>query len=179
MLISSGSPIFRQMKRFLIHETGIHFIDSFRYLMGEISGVQARLRRINNAIVGEDSALVTFEFASGATGLFDGNRHLDHVADNTRLTMGEMWLEGDQASLRLDGFGRLFIKNHGGSETEHEYEFSNRAFGGDCVFAFQKHVVDHLCKGAPLENTASDYLRNLHIEEAIYQSHEEGRFLAV
>ena len=172
-------PYFRQMKRFLIHETAIHFVDSFRYLMGEISGVQARLRRINDAIVGEDSGLVIFEFESGAIGLFDGNRHLDHVAENTRLTMGEMWLEGDRASLRLDGFGRLHIKNHGGVETEHKYEHSNRAFGGDCVFAFQKHVVDHLLKGAPIENTVSDYLRNLHIEETIYQSHDEGRFMAV
>ncbi|HJS30720.1 MAG TPA: Gfo/Idh/MocA family oxidoreductase, partial [Alphaproteobacteria bacterium] len=43
-------PYFQKMRRFLIHETAIHFIDTFRYLMGEISGVFARLRRINPAI---------------------------------------------------------------------------------------------------------------------------------
>ena len=50
------------MPRFLIHETGIHLIDVFRYLLGEITGVFARLRRINPVIKGEDAGLRDLRF---------------------------------------------------------------------------------------------------------------------
>ena len=38
-------------------------------------------------------------------------------------------------------------------------------------------VVDHLLDGGPVMNRASDYLVNLRIEEAVYDSHREGRRL--
>jgi predicted dehydrogenase len=171
-------PYFQTMPRFLIHETGIHLIDAFRYLLGEVDGVFARLRRLNPAIAGEDAGLVLFEFASGAAGLFDGNRLVDAPAANPRLTMGEMTLEGSAARLRLDGFGRLWLRPHHGPEREHAYAWQDRGFGGDCVHALQSHVVDHLERGAPLENRGEDYLTNLGIEEAIYRSAATGRWIA-
>jgi predicted dehydrogenase len=172
-------PYFQQMPRFLIHETAIHMIDTFRFLLGEMSGVFARLRRLNPQISGEDAGLVLFEFASGAAGLFDGNRLVDFVADNPRLTMGEMLLEGAGATLRLDGFGRLWLKPHQGREREHAFAWRNVGYGGDSVHALQRHVVAHLRDGAPLENAAAAYLRNLEIEEAIYRSATSGRWQAL
>ena len=93
------------MPRFLIHETAIQLIDVFRYLCGEVTAVFAHLRRLNPAIRGEDADHVLFDFASGAAGLFDDNRLTGFAAANPRLTMGEMWLEGEAATLRLDGAG--------------------------------------------------------------------------
>ncbi len=167
-------PYFQDMERFLIHETGIHFIDTFRFLMGEITAVYAELRRVNPAIAGEDAGIVTFNFANGAAGLFDGNRLNDHVADNPRLTMGEMWLEGSDGVLRLDGDGRIWWKPHGGNEAKHEYTWHDRGSAGDCVAATQAHIVAHLHDGATLENDGRSYLRNMEIEEAIYRSAAEG-----
>jgi D-apiose dehydrogenase len=167
-------PYFQAMPRFLVHETAIHLIDVFRYLMGEVGSVFARLRRLNPAIAGEDAGLVVFDFVSGAAGLFDGNRLVDFPADDSRLTMGEMRIEGSAASVRLDGWGRLFVKPHGAPEREHAYAWRDEGFAGDCVFALQRHVARHLAEGTPLENTGSAYLRNLEIEEAIYRSAESG-----
>jgi D-apiose dehydrogenase len=169
-------PYFRAMPRFLIHETAIHLIDVFRFLLGEVSGVFARLRRLNPAIRGEDAGYLLFEFASGAAGLFDGNRLVDFPAANPRLTMGEMLLEGSEATLRLDGFGRLFLKPHKRAEREHAYAWQDQGFGGDCVFALQKHVVAHFGAGTPLENRGDAYLCNLEIEDALYRSAASGRF---
>jgi len=171
-------PYFQQMPRFLIHETAIHLIDVFRYLLGEVSGVVARLRRLNPAIRGEDAGLVLLDFASGAAGLFDGNRLVDFPAANPRLTMGEMLLEGADATLRLDGWGRLWLRARQGSEREHAYAWRDQGFGGDCVHALQQHVVAHYEEGAPLENQGEAYLRNLEIEDAIYRSAESGRWVA-
>jgi len=171
-------PYFQAMPRFLIHETAIHLIDVFRYLCGEVAGVFAHLRRLNPAIRGEDAGYVLFDFASGAAGLFDGNRLSGFAAANPRLTMGEMWLEGEAATLRLDGDGRLFVKPHQQPEREHAYAWQNQGFGGDCVFALQQHVVRHFRDGSPLENIGEAYLRNLEIEDAIYRSAESGRWVA-
>lgn len=168
-------PYFQTMPRFLIHETGIHLIDVFRFLVGEVTGVSARLRRLNPAIAGEDAGLVLFDFASGAAGVFDGNRLVDHPAENTRLTMGEMWVEGSDAYVRLDGFGRLFVKPHGEPERERAYDWRNTGFAGDSVFALQTHVVRHFTDGTRLANTGRAYLRNLEIEDAVYRSAETGR----
>jgi D-apiose dehydrogenase len=172
-------PYFQEMPRFLIHETAIHMIDTFRFLLGEMSGVFARLRRLNPHIQGEDAGLVLFEFASGAAGVFDGNRLVDFVADDPRLTMGEMLLEGAGGTLRLDGCGRLWLKPHKAAEREHVYDWQNRGYGGDCVHALQRHVVAHLQRGAPLENGGAAYLRNLEIEDAIYRSAASGRWQAL
>jgi predicted dehydrogenase len=173
-------PYFQQMPRFLVHETAIHFIDVFRALLGEPEAVYARLARLNPVLAGEDAGLLLFDFPGGARAVFDGNRLADHRAQNRRLTMGDMLIEGSAASLRLDGDGRLFLRPQGSDdETEHRYDWQDRGFGGDCVYALQRHVIDHLRGAGPLENAARDYLANLRIEEAVYRSHALGRRLSL
>jgi len=175
-------PYFQKMERFLVHETAIHLIDTFRYLMGEVTAVTARLTRLNPAISGEDAGLILFDFTDGPRGLFDGNRLADHAAENRRLTMGEMLLEGSDATLRLDGDGGLYLRPHGVNE-EHEvtYHWANRGFGGDCVYRLQRHVVDRLRGTEPGEimNAGADYLANLRIEQAVYESDRSDRRIAV
>ena len=167
-------PYFQGMARFLVHETGVHFVDVFRFLMGEVSAVTARLRKVNPVIAGEDAGYILFEFEGGQTGLFDGNRLNEHHAENKRLTMGEMWLEGERGVLRLDGDGGLWWQPHGGEERAEPYDWSNQGFAGDCVFAFCDHVLEGLTGQGDLENTGREYLRNMEIVEAVYRSHEEG-----
>ena len=169
-------PYFQAMPRLLVHETAIHWIDTFRFLMGEVKAVYASLRKMNPAIAGEDAGYIVFDFASGATGLFDGNRLNDHVASNPRRTMGEMWLEGEAGVLRLDGDARLWWKPHHGPEAEHRYDRGpDDAFGGGCCGALQRHVVDGLIRKSGIENSGKAYLANLRIEEAVYRSSAEGR----
>jgi D-apiose dehydrogenase len=171
---------FRAMEKFLIHETGIHMIDTFRAIMGEITGVFARLRRINPVIAGEDAGYLVFEFENGATGLYDGNRCNDHAADEQRLTMGDMWLEGSDGTLRLDGWGRLWWRPHLKPEEEHAYDWENDGtFGAGCVHALQSHVIRHLREGTSLENTGREYLRSIAVEEAAYQSAEAGSWTGI
>ena len=169
-------PYFQRMRRFLVHETAIHWIDTCRFLMGEVRSVYASLRRMNRSIAGEDAGYIVFEFAGGATGLFDGNRLNDHVASNPRRTMGEMWLEGSGGVLRLDGEARLWWKPHQAPEVEHRYERGPEdSFGGGACQALQAHVVSHFLRQSAIENAGRDYLANLRVQEAVYRSNEEGR----
>jgi D-apiose dehydrogenase len=172
-------PYFQTMPRLLLVETAVHWIDTFRFLLGEVDAITARLRRVNPVIAGEDAGYLIFEFGNGASGLFDANRLNDHVAADTRRTMGEMWLEGSAGVLRLDGDARMWWKPHHGPESEHLYDPGPRTFGGGCCAALQRHVVAHLINGAPVENTARDYLANLRVQEAAYESHASGRRIAL
>ncbi|MEQ8208484.1 MAG: Gfo/Idh/MocA family oxidoreductase [Lacipirellulaceae bacterium] len=166
-------PYFREMPRLLIFETGVHFVDTFRYLAGEIAGVYATLTEHNADIRGEDAATVMFEFASGTAGLWDGNRYNEPVSKDARLTFGEALIEGNGGSIRLYGNGKLTLQQLGEPEAEVEYSFENRNFAGDCVLATQQHFVDCLRSGASFETSGHEYLKTLGVVEAIYQSAEQ------
>ena len=169
-------PYFQTMERFLIHETGVHWIDTFRYFLGDPVSVYAELRRINPAIAGEDAGLVLFEHPGGVRALFDGNRTLDHPADNLRRTMGEALIEGSDGTIRLSGDGAVHLRRFGAlEETDLLLPDAWDGFGGDCVHKLQSHVVAGLLDGCPLENLAQDYLTVVRIEEAIYLSARTGR----
>lgn len=176
----SRQPYFREMERFIIHETGIHFIDVFRCLFGDVRSVLAELHRLNPCIAGEDAGTVIFAFEEGRRGVLDANRLVDHDAEDTRLTMGEMLIEGSAGVLRLDGRGRLFARRRAPAVEEAlPLEWPLRGFAGDCVYAFQSHVAEHLLRGAPLVNDGRAFLENVRIEEAIYTSSAEQRRVAL
>lgn len=169
-------PYFQDMSRFLVHETAVHWVDTFRYLLGNPTAVYADLRQVNPVISGEDAGYMLFDHPGGVRALLDGNRHLDHAADNHRRTMGEALIEGTAGSIKLRGDGSLWRR--GFQETHetcllpaNEWE----GFGGDCVHHLQSHVVSGLLNGTPLENTARDYLQVIDIEEAIYASADTGQ----
>lgn len=174
----SRQPYFRDMTRFLVHETAVHWIDTFRFLLGSPARVFAELRQLNPAISGEDAGLILFDHGRGRRALFDGNRLLDHAAENTRCTMGEAMLEGETGTLALYGDGSVHLRGFG-ELTERQIlpPSSYHGFGGDCVFHLQSHVVAALHGQGCFENLAEDYLSVLAIEDAVYRSSNEGRWI--
>ena len=164
-------PYFQTMPKLLIHETGVHWIDTFRYLLGTPRSVYAELRTMNPAIAGEDAAYVLFEFDNNKRALFDGNRLLDHAASNHRLTLGECLVEGTTGTLTVDGDGSVDHRAFGAINAQVLMPAQVwPGFGGDCVHALQLHVVQALTSGQPLENIAEDYMEVLEVEAAIYRS---------
>ncbi len=171
-------PYFQQQEQFLVRETGVHYIDVFRYLFGDITGLFARLSTLNPVIAGEDAGVVIMEFETGARGVFNGNRLSDHATDNLRRTMGEMVIEGSAGTLVLDGYGAIHHRRRGDETSlECHYDYEDIDFGGDCVYRTNRHVIDHLLIGSALENHASAYLVNREIENAVYRSHDEGMWI--
>lgn len=169
-------PYFQKMERFLIHETGVHWIDTFRFLAGDPKSVYADLRRLNPAIAGEDAGYVIFDHSDDVQAILDGNRHLDHKAENQRLTMGDALFEGTEGVLELIGDGSVWFRGKGSQERRRVFQADTSiGFAGDCVHALNTHVVAGLLDGAEMENEAKGYLKVLEIEEAIYLSAAEER----
>lgn len=166
-------PYFQKMPRFLVHETGVHYIDVFRYLFGNPAALYADLRQINPVINGEDAGMVIFDHDNGVRTLLDGNRNLDHAAVNIRCTMGEALIEGTDGTLTLLGDGSVHLRKF--SETLTDMILApdkSRNFGGDCTFRLQRHAIDALLDQCAFENEVSDYLTVIEIENAIYDSAE-------
>ena len=168
-------PYFQTMPKLLIHETGVHWVDTFRYLLGEPISVYADLRRLNPVIAGEDAGHFLFEFDNGARALFDGNRLLDSgVADN-RITLGNATVEGLSASLTLNGDGSVYKRQFGETESQCVLPARNYpGFAGDCVFHCQASFISAFLGEGDFENTGGDYLQNLQWVNAIYRSAETG-----
>ncbi|QGJ71340.1 NADH-dependent dehydrogenase [Planctomycetales bacterium 10988] len=168
-------PYFREMPRFLIYETGVHFIDTLQYLFGPIDGVSAILRRQNQEIFGEDAGVVCFEFSNSAFGVWNVSRFHESPAENTRYTFGEFLIEGEEGSLRLNEEGELFLKPLGQPEQKHDYIPSKVNFAGDCVYETQKHFCDSLLHEQPFETSGLDYLQVMRIMDCIYEAAAAGK----
>ena len=155
-------------------------MDTFQYLFGRVDSVYADLRRINPVIAGEDAGHVIFDHGSGVRALFDGNRLLDHAADNTRRTMGEALIEGTGGTLTLTGDGRVTRRTFGDTtDVEVLGPDTWDGFGGDCVHALNSHVIAAMHGNGTVENSARDYLSVIAIKDAIYRSAEEHRRVTV
>ncbi len=173
-------PYFQEMKKFLIHETGVHWVDTFRYLFGKPISVYADLRQMNPYIAGEDCGYFIMEFEGGKRALFDANRHLDHKAENCRTTLGECLLEGTKGTITLYGNGKLKLREFGSQDYITLLKVKNwPGFAGDCVYNLQSHVISGLLTDGKFENSASDYLYVLELEDAIYKSASKGSKVGV
>jgi predicted dehydrogenase len=165
-------PYFREMPRLLVYETFVHFLDTFRFLAGDIKSVYCVTRRVNPAIRGEDSAIVHVRFRSGAGGLIDGNRIAGPVTPP--LAFGEFRLEGDRAAVRVTPDGDLRLSENGEPEREHAFSKPEAGYKGDSVLAMQEHFVSCLRTGREAESDGEEYLKTVMAVEACYRSAESG-----
>ena len=88
------------------------------------------------------------------------------------MTFGVLQLDTDKGSIRLTAAGNIFYKLLGEEEKEWQYSFDDVNFAGDCVFATQRHFVESIVSGVEFETSASNYLKNLIVQNAVYASNE-------
>jgi len=161
-------PYFRDMPRLLIYETAVHFLDTFRYLAGEIETLFCATQRINPTICGEDYALIQATFLNGVRGLIDANRIAGPVP--SPVAFGTLTAEGERASLRMTPDGDLFITDYGVAEQPHEFSKPDSGYKGDSVYAAQQHYADCLRSGYLCESEGEAYLPTVEAVQACYES---------
>ena len=107
-------PYFREYPRLLVFENGVHFVDTYRFLAGEISRVTSWHRRLNPVIKGEDCALVVFRVFQrrsrrmGRQPLQRNDRGAIPVTHSANF-----WLKAAAGSIRLAGDSRLTLEKTG------------------------------------------------------------------
>ena len=167
-------PFFREYTRLLIYETGVHFIDTFRFLLGEVTSVVAQTKRLNSAIRGEDAGQLLLRFQNGSTAIWDANRYNESEAESPRFTFGELRIDSTAGHLTMDASSAIRVKRLGQPAVELEYARERKNFAGDCVYYLQRHFVDCMLSGQEFETSGTDYLKNVRIVEAAYESARTG-----
>ncbi|WP_298532830.1 Gfo/Idh/MocA family oxidoreductase [uncultured Algibacter sp.] len=168
----SRQPYFRDYKKLLIYETGVHFIDTFRYHAGEVESVYAILKRLNPVIKGEDSGLMILNFENKSHAIWDANRFNENNFKKQRYTFGEYLIDGSEGSVRLYSDGKITVQKLGESEKNHHYIHNDVGFAGDCCYIFQRDFIDKLISGDAFETSGDNYLKTLKAQEAVYKSAE-------
>lgn len=172
-------PFFRTYPRLLVYETAVHFLDTFRFLGGEIESIYAQLNKRNPDIAGEDAAIITAAFASGATALLDASRYNESDAADARYTFGTVRLDGSKGHIELDLEGGLTFKPLGQPSRVIDYEHTRQGFAGDSVYALQRRFTDCLLRDEPFESTGEDYLKTVALVEACYDSNAAGQVVKI
>ena len=166
-------PYFREMPRLLLYETVVHFLDTFRFLGGDLASVFCQTSRINSAIQGEDYALVQVSFTNGANGTIDANRISG--ATPPEVAFGEFRIEGEEAMIRIAPHGSLWVTDYGKPEFLVSMQAPSEGYKGDSVHAVQQHFAACLVSGAAAESEGADYLKTVRAVEACYRSAETGQ----
>ncbi|MBW3605140.1 MAG: Gfo/Idh/MocA family oxidoreductase [Actinobacteria bacterium] len=167
-------PDARQHPRLLLSQVGVHFVQAFSMLLGQVTSVYARTHRNNPTIRGEDAAVLVLGFDDGATAVLDASRYNETTAADPLLTFGTMRLDGTGGHLLLDADGTLTLHPLGGIPEPVDYEVPDIGFAGDSVYATQRHFIDSLCSGLPFDSEPSDHLRCVDVIEAAYTSADSG-----
>jgi D-apiose dehydrogenase len=169
----TAQPYFREMPRLLIYETGVHFLDTFRFLAGEMKTIYCTTQRLNPVIVGEDAAIIHATFASGINGVIDANRIGGPIP--SPVAFGTLMVEGERASLRMSPDGDLFVTDYGQAEQPHAYVKPEIGYKGDSVKAAQQHYADCLLTGQPCESDGDAYLQTVRAVLGAYESAAIGQ----
>jgi predicted dehydrogenase len=172
-------PFFREYPRLLFYETGVHFIDTFRFLLGDVSSVVAETKRLNPAIRGEDAGQLLLKFENGSTAIWDANRYNESEAESPRFTFGELRIDGTAGHLTMDASSTIRVKRLGQPAVELQYARERKNFAGDCVYSLQRHFVDCMLSGREFESSGPDYLKNVRIVEAAYESARIGEVVRI
>jgi predicted dehydrogenase len=172
-------PFFREYPRLLIYETGVHFIDTFRYLFGDVVSVFAQLRRLNPLIKGEDAGQMMMTFDSGATAIWDANRYNEGDAAHPRFTFGSLRIDATRGHLTMETDSTIRLKPLGKPGRDVDYARADVNFAGDCVYFLQRHFVECMQSGREFESNGFDYLKTIEVVDAAYESAKQGQVMRV
>jgi predicted dehydrogenase len=165
-------PYFRQLRRFLIDEALVHHIDVAAFLFGDIATVYAQAGRRNQAMAGEDWAILTLMHEDSVHGWIDGHRFLDPQPDGP--VAGDAVFEGEAGTISILSTGDVY--------RNHSLVWRNdvtTGYRGDSVAATQAHFIACLQSQTPFETEGRRYLHTFGAVQAAYQSNAERRCISV
>nr|WP_196108422.1 MULTISPECIES: Gfo/Idh/MocA family oxidoreductase [unclassified Ochrobactrum] len=176
--VFSGQPYLAEGERFIIEDLGIHTLDIARFILGDVTSLVARTKRVNPKIKGEDVATILMDHENGATSVVDVSYATKHETDPFPETLIE--LDGTEGSIRLYQGYRLEVITSGGTTVSDVspklLSWASRPWHNiqESVFAIQQHWVDKLASGAETSTSGADNLKTFALVEAAYDSATSG-----
>ena len=177
--VFSGQPYLAEGKRFIIEDLGIHVLDIARCMLGDVTSLTARTKRVNPAIAGEDVATILMDHEGGATSIVDCSYATKLSAEPFPETLIE--LDGSEGTIRLQQGYRLEVNGRNGHRLEDVspplLPWASRPWHNiqESVAAIQRHWIECLKSGAEPATSGADNLKTFALVEAAYQSADCGQ----
>jgi len=172
--VFSGQPYLAEGKRFIIEDLGIHTLDIARYILGDVTSLSARTKRVNPKINGEDVATILLDHESGATSIVDVSYATKQSIEPFPETLVE--IDGTEGSIRLSQGYELQVTNAEGTVNTDVaptlLSWASRPWHNiqESVYAIQQHWADCLKAGQQTSTSGADNLKTFALVEASYQS---------
>ncbi|MCL7999879.1 Gfo/Idh/MocA family oxidoreductase [Brucella sp. 21LCYQ03] len=176
--VFSGQPYLAEGERFIIEDLGIHTLDIARFILGDVTSLVARTKRVNPKIKGEDVATILMDHENGATSIVDVSYATKLETDPFPETLIE--LDGTEGSIRLYQGYRLEVITPNGTTVSDVspklLSWASRPWHNiqESVFAIQQHWVDKLASGEGTSTSGADNLKTFALVEAAYDSAASG-----
>ncbi|MFB8344016.1 Gfo/Idh/MocA family protein [Brucella cytisi] len=176
--VFSGQPYLAEGERFIIEDLGIHTLDIARFILGDVTSLVARTKRVNPKIKGEDVATILMDHENGATSIVDISYATKLETDPFPETLIE--LDGTQGSIRLYQGYRLEVVTPNGPTVSDVsprlLSWASRPWHNiqESVFAIQQHWVDKLEAREETSTSGADNLKTFALVEAAYDSAASG-----
>jgi predicted dehydrogenase len=177
--VFSGQPYLAEGERFIIEDLGIHTLDIARFILGDVSSLTARTKRVNPKIKGEDVATILLDHESGATSIVDVSYASKLATEPFPETLIE--LDGTKGSIRLSQGYRLEVNGPDGATISDAspqlLSWASRPWHNiqESVLAIQQHWTDRLADGGETSTSGADNLKTLALVEAAYESADTGK----
>ncbi len=172
--VFSGQPYLAEGERFIIEDLGIHTLDIARFILGDVSSLTARAKRVNPKIKGEDVATILLDHENGATSIVDVSYASKLATEPFPETLIE--LDGTKGSIRLSQGYRLEVSGPDGvavsDASPRLLSWASRPWHNiqESVLAIQQHWTDRLANGGETSTSGADNLKTLALVEAAYES---------
>ena len=176
--VFSGQPYLAEGERFIIEDLGIHTLDIARFILGDVTSLVARTKRVNPKIKGEDVATILMEHENGATSIVDVSYATKLETDPFPETLIE--IDGTEGSIRLYQGYRLEVITPNGTTVSDVspklLSWASRPWHNiqESVFAIQQHWVDKLETHEETSTSGADNLKTFALVEAAYDSATSG-----
>ncbi|MBO1040065.1 Gfo/Idh/MocA family protein [Brucella pituitosa] len=176
--VFSGQPYLAEGERFIIEDLGIHTLDIARFILGDVTSLVARTKRVNPKIKGEDVATILMDHENGATSIVDVSYATKLQTDPFPETLIE--IDGTEGSIRLYQGYRLEVITPNGTTVSDVspklLSWASRPWNNiqESVFAIQQHWVDKLETREETSTSGADNLKTFALVEAAYDSATSG-----
>ena len=177
--VFSGQPYLAEGERFIIEDLGIHTLDIARFILGDVSSLTARTKRVNPKIKGEDVATILLDHENGATSIVDVSYASKLATEPFPETLIE--LDGTRGTIRLSQGYCLEVNGPDGvsitDASPRLLPWASRPWHNiqESVLAIQQHWTDRLADGGETSTSGADNLKTLALVEAAYESAANGK----
>ena len=159
-----------QTPRHALSVMGVHWLDGFRFMLGQEATRVTASTRSSPAIdcAGETDAVVHIEFGAGATASYV-------QSFSSAVGQTETLVVGEEAALRLDYAGVQLFKAGGGKEPAETWPNACGAGGKpESAFRALDDLLTAIGTGREAGNSGQDNLKTIALLDACYRSAERG-----